>query len=260
MVETRNFDNVTLTLQKRINTKLSGVHGFSFLPNGRMVFSCYDQNKIRVLKSDGSKDFERNKIGLTFDVVFIGDGSIAVTSAKSDKINIIDLKNHKLKKSIEVKSYNGGAVYKDGQLIYCARKKGLQMISLSDESITNVIKNKLPTWSYVTTFGDKLFYTNCENESVTCCDYHGNILWTFCDTNVLEFPLGISADNNGNVFVVGYLTHNVVVISADGRRYRQLLSRNEGLNRPTVLHYDQSTNQLLVANRANDAFLYEVNY
>ncbi|XP_063402630.1 uncharacterized protein LOC134686790 [Mytilus trossulus] len=259
VVEPRYFDSVTLTLQKRINTKLSGVHGVSLLPDGRMVFSCYDQHKIRAFKSDGSQDFERNKIGLTFDVVFIGDDSIAVTSAKSDKINIIDSKEHKLKKSLEVKSYNGGAVYQDGHLIYCARKKGLQMISLSDESITNVIKNKLPTWAYVTTFDDKLFYTNCENESVTCCDYHGNILWTFCDTNVLEFPLGISADNNGNVFVVGYLTHNVVVISADGRRYRQLLSRKEGLNRPTVLHYNQSTNQLLVANRANDAFLYEVN-
>ncbi|CAG2222234.1 unnamed protein product [Mytilus edulis] len=85
---TKNIDNLTLTLQKRINTKLSDVFGCSLLP---------DDYKIRVFKSDGSKDFEIKDIGRTFDVVFIGDDSIAVTSGESNKINIIDLKTHKLK-------------------------------------------------------------------------------------------------------------------------------------------------------------------
>ncbi|CAC5364543.1 unnamed protein product [Mytilus coruscus] len=207
-----------------------------------------DYGKIIVLKSDGSKDFEISKIGSTFDVVFIGDDSIAVTSGNSKTINIIDLEKQKLKKSIKVDSHNYGTVYKDGHMIYCVREKGLHMIDLSDDSITNVINNKLSSFAYVTTFGDKLFYTNRDNDSVTCCDYHGNILWTFCDTSVLMHPFGISVDNDGNVFVVGGDTHNVVVISPDGQRCRQLLSSKHGLNYPQVLHYDTSTNNLLVAN------------
>ncbi|CAG2246604.1 unnamed protein product [Mytilus edulis] len=110
----------------------------------------------------------------------------------------------------------------NGCLIFCAREKGMKKISLSDESITNVINNKLSTLAYVTTFGDKLFYTNYTDDSVTCCNYHGNILWKFCDTSVLKSPFGISVDHDGNVFVVGRLTHNVVVISPDGQRCRQL--------------------------------------
>ncbi|CAG2216948.1 unnamed protein product [Mytilus edulis] len=182
-IPTKNIDNLTLTLLKRINTELPNVYGCSMFPDGRMVFSCFNQDKTIIFKADGSKDFEIDNIGPTFD----------------------------------------------------GTEKGLQMISLSDESVTNVINTKLSNFAYVTTFGDKLFYTNSDNDSVTCCDYHGNILWTFCGIYVLEFLLGISVDNDGNVFVAGYSTKNVVVNSSDGQRYRQLLSRKDGLDRPTVL-------------------------
>ncbi|CAG2226509.1 unnamed protein product [Mytilus edulis] len=257
---TRSIESLTLKLKKRINTELSEVRGCSLLPDGRTVFSCCVPNLIRVLKTDGSKDFEINNIGDTFDVVFIGDGSIAVTSGHSDRINIIDIKNKNLEKTIKVNSDNDGVVYKDGHLIYCAKEKGLQMISLKDESITNVTSNKLSVFSYVATFRDKLFYTNSDTHSVTCCDYHGNILWTFCHISILLSPFGISVDKNGNVFVVGWGSHNVVVISPDGQSFRQLLSRKDGLDNPQALHYDQSTNNLLVALRTNEAYLFEVNY
>ncbi|CAG2246609.1 unnamed protein product [Mytilus edulis] len=247
-----------VTLQKRFNTGLSDVQVCVLLPDGRMIFSCYEQDKIAVFESNGSKDFEINNIGYTFDVVFIGDDSIAVSSGESDTIHIIDLKKQKLKKSIKVHTHNEGLVYIYKHLIYCAGEKGLQMVNLSDESITNVSKNKLPYGAYVTTFRNKLFFTNPDNNSVTCCDYHGNILWTFCDTSVLKCPLGISVDISGNVFVVGCYTHSVFVISSDGHYYSQILSREDGLKFPQVLHYDQSTNQILVVNTAIEAFVYGV--
>ncbi|CAG2208908.1 unnamed protein product [Mytilus edulis] len=256
---TRNIDNLTLKLQKRINTAgLSNVHSCSLLPGDKMVFSSSSQHKIKVLKSDGSKDFQIKKIGPTFNVVFSGDDSIAVTSGCSNQINIIDLKKHKLKKSITVNSYNSGLVYKDGHLIYCARQKGIQMISLNDETITNVSKTKLPDFAYVAALGDKLYYTHYRNHSVTCCDYHGNTLWTFCDRNVLMSPLSISVDNDGNVYVAGFDTNNVVVISPDGQHYIQLLSSENGLRLLWAIHYDKSTNKLLVANRSNEAFLFDI--
>ncbi|XP_052089867.1 uncharacterized protein LOC127726529 [Mytilus californianus] len=253
----QNINNLTLTLHKRMNTEMSDIRGCSLLPGGRIVLSV-PKGEIRVLKTDGSIDFKMNNIVSAFDVVFVGDDCIAVTNRVSNSINIIDAKNKKLIKSMEVHSDIDGAAYKDGHLIYCARQKGLQMISLSDESITNVTNTKLSNFAYVTTFGDKLFHTNPKYDSVTCCDSHGSIMWTFCDTSVLEYPLGISVDNDGNVFVVGCSSSNVVVISPDGQRYRQLLSSEDGLHLPQVLHYDRSANKLLVANRDHTTFLYEV--
>jgi DNA-binding beta-propeller fold protein YncE len=87
---------------------------------------------------------------------------------------------------------------------------------------------------------------------VTCCDLHGTTQWEFNDERVLQHPYGISVDNDGNVYVVG--SNNVVVISTDGQRHRQLLSSKDGLSCPTVLDYDKSTNKLLVVNEERSIF------
>ena len=93
---------------------------------------------------------------------------------------------------------------------------------------------------------------------MTCCDLHGTTQCEFNDIRVLQSPIGISVDNNGNVYVVGFSSDSVVVISLDGQRHRQLLSSNDGLSFPRVLDYDRSTNRLLVVNDMSTAFLFDV--
>jgi hypothetical protein len=45
-------------------------------------------------------------------------------------------------------------------------------------------------------------------------------------------------DNDGNVYVVGCNTNNVVVISPDGQDHNQLLSSKDGLSYPRVHEVD----------------------
>lgn len=59
-------------------------------------------------------------------------------------------------------------------------------------------------------------------------------------------------------YVVGNQTNNVVVISPDEQHYRKPLSREDGLIGPQALHYDTSTNQMLVTNASDEAFVYDV--
>ena len=82
--------------------------------------------------------------------------------------------------------------------------------------------------------------------------------WEFNYQRALQGPFGISVDNDENVHVVGYNSNNVVVISPDGQRHRQLLSSKDSLIFPTVLDYDKSTNRLLVVNRIGEAFQFDV--
>jgi DNA-binding beta-propeller fold protein YncE len=67
--------------------------------------------------------------------------------------------------------------------------------------------------TYVATSGKKLYYTGYYTHAVTCCDLHGTTQWEFKDERVLRGPRGISVDNDGNVYVVGHSSNNVVVIS-----------------------------------------------
>ena len=91
-----------------------------------------------------------------------------------------------------------------------------------------------------------------------CCDLQDTTQWEFKDERVLKYPLGISADNDGNVYVAGGDYINVMVISPDGHRHRQLLSSKDGLVLPKVLDYERSTNRLLVVNQSDTAFLFDV--
>jgi DNA-binding beta-propeller fold protein YncE len=151
----------------------------------------------------------------------------------------------------------GGMAIRGRTIYYCAWSKGLKMLNLSDKSVGD-IEREMSNVNYIATFGDKLYYTNWNTHTVTCCDLQGTIQWKFKDERVLRCPLGISVDNDGNVYVAGRDSINVVVISPDGQRHRRLLSSKDGLVKPIVLDYERSTNKLLVVNMRDIAFLFDV--
>jgi outer membrane protein assembly factor BamB len=50
------------------------------------------------------------------------------------------------------------------------------------------------------------------NFTVTYCDLHGTTQWEFKDERLLQYPLGISVDNDGNVYVGQKPTKACVVL------------------------------------------------
>jgi DNA-binding beta-propeller fold protein YncE len=259
-----SVQNIQLKLKQEINTKGIAIRGCSFLPDGRMVFSCNSSNTVRFISKDGVELFQigKDKTGAcTGDTVYIKDNNtIAVSSGGGINrcIVIIDIESQKVMTTISMDTYMYGMGVRGRKIYYCANGKGIKMLNLSDKSVIDITKSKTSCVGYVATYGDKLYYTNYNTHAVTCCDLHGTTQWKFKDIRVLQGPRGISVDNDGNVYVVGSNSNNVVVISPDGQRHRQILSSMDGLSDPYVLDYDQSTNRLLVVNRSSIAFLFDV--
>jgi hypothetical protein len=228
-----------------------------------MVFSCYNSNIVTFINKEGIKSFQigKDKTGSSiYDTVYIKDtNSVAVSSGIGDKqcITIIDIESQKVMKTISMNTYIYGMAVRGRTIYFCAKDKGLRMLNLSDGSVSDIISSDMSGVSYVATSGDKLYYTNSYTNNVKCCDLHGTTQWEFKDNRVLQDPLGVSVDNDGNVHVVGCYTHNVVVISPDGQRHGQLLSSKDGMSYPSVLDYDKSTNRLLVVNQSSTAFLFD---
>ena len=259
-----SVENIELTLKQKINIKDIQIRGCTLLPDGRMVLSCYNASIVRFMSKEGVElfHFDEDKTGCrTYDTVYIKDNnSIAVSSGngKNRCITIIDIESQEVMTTISIDTPIFGMTVTGGTIYYCSNKKGLKMLNLSDKSKSGIIINTTPYVYYVATFGDKLYYTNYRANTVTCCDLHGTTQWEFNDERVLQEPGGISVDNDGNVYVVGRMSNNVVVISPDGQRHRQILSPKDGLVRTTVLDYDKSTNRLLVVNEERTAFLFDV--
>ena len=259
-----SIDNIQLNLKKQINTKGPSTRGCCLLTDGRMVVSSYIDDTVRFINKDGVNLFQirKGKTGFrSYDTVYIKDNnSVAVSSGGVGKqcITIIDIDKKKIMTTISMDTRICSMAVRGRTIYYCAGDKGLKMINLSDKSVSDIINSKMSDYDYVATSRDKLYYTTFNTHTVTCCDLHGTTQWQFKDNRVLQCPCGISVDNEGNVYVVGHVSHNVVVISPDGQRHRQLLSNKDGLVLPSALDYDRSTNRLLVVNNIGTAFLFDV--
>ena len=259
-----SVENIQLKLKQKINIKGTHIRGCSLLPDGRMVLSCNATDTVSFINQEGVELFQisKDKTGsYASDTVYIKeDNSVAVSSGYGDNIciAIIDIESQKVMTTITMDTHIYGMAIRGRTIYYCTGNKVLKMLNLSDRSTSDVIKSNMSRVQYVATFRDRLYYANWVTDIVTCCDLYGTTQWEFKDEGVLTKPLGVSVDNDGNVYVVGLDSNNVVVISPDGQRHRQLLSSKDGLEQPRVLNYDKSTNRLLVVNESKSAYLFDV--
>lgn len=260
MLVDRPLYKIALSLSQTVTTIGTNIRGCVTLPNGQTAFSCNSTNKILVNNEDGSVNLEFQAKTKIFDMVYNTiDNTVVVSSGDSSGITIVDLRRKLVKKHLTTGLYaTYGIDLMNGFLVYCAKGDGLRYVSLSDELENYVVTKQLAANSYVATFDRKFYYTNPDLQTVTCCDLNGTTKWIFKNQGVLRNPLGISLDNDGNIYVVGNSSNNVVLISPDGQYHRQILSKDDGLVDPHVLHYDCSSNKLLVANQKNTAFLFDV--
>lgn len=132
-------------------------------------------------------------------------------------------------------------------------------MNVNDDSGIIIISEEQDSNSYVALFGKNLYYVNKIKQILTCCDLESTTPhWTFQYMNIIQNPNGISVDDDGNVYVVDRRSASVVVISPDGQRHREVLSREDGLSDPSAIHYERMTNKLLVTNSKATAFLFDV--
>ena len=206
-----SVDNIQLKLKQKINIKGQTITGCCLLSDGRMVFSCSHANTVSFINKEGVELFQigKDKTGSnTYHTVHIKDNnSVAVSSGSGDNtcIVIIDLESQKVMTTISMETYICGMTVRGRTIYCCAGSEGIKMFNLSDKSTSNVINSDMTFVKYVATSGYKLYYTNYNTHTVTCCDLHGTTQWEFKNERVLRTPLGVFVDNDGNVFVADFI-------------------------------------------------------
>ncbi|XP_052085633.1 uncharacterized protein LOC127723165 isoform X2 [Mytilus californianus] len=255
----KSIEEISLNLQRTINTQVKQTEGCCLLDNGTLLFSDFLKDRVTVLSDNRELDIQIPIKSSLHGLTVIDSQTIAVSPGGSAPhvINVVDIKDKSIKKTIPVHSEVDGMVYREENLIYCARGDGIKMTNFTNGVTATILKCNLGQFANIANFKDKLFVTDRDEHTVTCCDLKGTVLWTFKDTEVLQRPWGITVDKDGNIYVVDW-KDKLVVLSADGKRHKQLLSAKDGLKSPTTLFYHNHTNQLLVANEKNNALLYKL--
>lgn len=107
------------------------------LPDVRMLFTCYEENKVIAINRDGTKDLEIKQYSC-FDIDYADNNIIFVTSGggrQFQNIISIDIEKRKIIKTINIGGFNMSVVLKkEGTLIYCAWKNTLKTIDLRYET------------------------------------------------------------------------------------------------------------------------------
>ncbi|VDI04798.1 Hypothetical predicted protein [Mytilus galloprovincialis] len=199
-----------------------------------------------------------------FDVELIDENTVAVTTGKSvgfgkrRGISIVDLTKRNVIRFIDLPNHTYGITFDGISLICCVEDRDLHMISSIDYCLTTVPNTVLPWFSYVSTYACKIFFTNPNKHTVSCCLYNGTPVWEFKDENLFKTPCGITVDNKGHFFVVGRDSCNVFVISANGKYIKQILNKEDGLRVPAAIFIDKIGKQLLVTSDQKVAYLYRI--
>ncbi|XP_063411427.1 uncharacterized protein LOC134694352 [Mytilus trossulus] len=260
----KTIDDVKLISQQEITINGSDIRGCCMSEEGDILYTdnLMDNGCLTVV---ASKNKLKYKLPLGpswgFDITLIDGKRVAITTGGSQVnigIDIIDVKKRSKIKFIKLPGRAWGITRGHNSLFVCVEERGIYKINTLDYTTSRVISCSLPSCPYVAVYKDKIYYTNYIDNSVVCCNSNGSRVWAFKDELVLKEPEGIAVDNNGNVYVVGETSSNVVLISSDGKHHKELLTEDDGLSSPSAIFLDGENKKLLVANTSLIAFVYNI--
>jgi len=229
------------------------------LPNGKLIFVDQGNNRLVVHHHTGSFDREVNLEYTPFDIAVIKPEMYAITFGKYRTLHIFDMNEHTLCHDMKFEKSCWGVAYADGKLYVVVFQKGIEVLNLFGMRIRTIpVEVLIEKGCYCAVDNNRIYYTGNFWGVVNCCDIDGRPVWQFND-DILGSPSTISALVGGDIFVVGYESHNVVSIRRDGKKRKVILRQNDGLNYPEAIHYDKARTCLLVANSwGGTAILYNI--
>ena len=161
--------------------------------NGKMILvDCYFNRGLVILTDDGTLDkVIPCSLGAPFDVTYLDDRTVAVSTDKG--IEMINIDTKKTERRINTSQRCYGITYHNGVLLWFEQQRGIQMMKLSDDRITTLVKqSNLPYNSYITICEEKIYQTNYNTNTVTCYTIKGDKLWEYKDESVLKNPRGVT--------------------------------------------------------------------
>ncbi|XP_063410063.1 E3 ubiquitin-protein ligase TRIM71-like [Mytilus trossulus] len=226
------------------------------LDDGRIILADNSSNRRLVLMSQEGELIKIIQLNDTcFGVAVIDKTTIATTLVKKKKIAIIDIDSSEIQRFISMSEDCYGLSLAGESLVVSLDDPTFQFVNLSGKVVSSVWKADYA--DYCCVHNNKLYYATSSGDSVFEAKLNGDIVWkSYCQK--YDFPDGITTDASGNVFVACKSSKKVLVFGKDGKDFRVLLTKENGLNNPRAIHYKREMNILLVCNLSGQCFLYKV--
>ncbi|XP_052096730.1 uncharacterized protein LOC127731924 [Mytilus californianus] len=254
-VERRQFDDINLKLVTGFKIELE-VFGCAILENDIVCYTATNTQTLYVKNTNGVLLHSIVLPERPYDIVFVNDQSLAVTTSRSGgKILIVNLKNRSVVKTIEASNQCHGISLSDGNLICSSINEGLLSINPDNDILTKLGVGSKTHDAYVAVLDGTMYCTDTTCPSIQCYNVDKTLVWEFKHKSLQE-PRGIAVDKTGVVYVGNEGGGNIIMISPDGAKHKAI--KVDNIPNPRTLSFNKTRTRLLICNLKGQAGIFDV--
>lgn len=210
-----------------------------FLSRDKLILTDKNNERCVLCNTSGVVLQEIPLPGKPWGMCFQGDNEVLVTILENNEEVILDANSFEIKQSVSVDcSCHGISTYRNTAVIG-ARKSFVLYDNFLYQNILKTLATEKGTTDDVTldVYGNVVFSKRFGN-NVKKVDKNGKMLFNYRH----EKPYGLTVDGLGNVYVNGYESNNIHVVSIYGKIFRIL----KGVHRPKCIKFLRGTYRFLV--------------
>ncbi|XP_021354998.1 transcription intermediary factor 1-beta-like [Mizuhopecten yessoensis] len=224
--------------------------GVVYLPDGRIVVGDRNNKKFKLINDAGDVVDELKLDGDLWDLCMVDNTTVAAAIPSPGGIRVVTVTPSKLTLSsvINTNKQCYGITYRDGEFIVST---GSEVCSVKKDGTTKTLyryTGDVCALSHDPKDG-QLFIAHRTNRTgrtaigrLSTDNKYTDVL----NVGVVKYAYGVDVDMEGNVYVCGYGSNNVVQMSGDGTNVRELLTAADGITQPLAISV--CGNKLVVSN------------
>ncbi|XP_021349687.1 E3 ubiquitin/ISG15 ligase TRIM25-like [Mizuhopecten yessoensis] len=218
------------------------VCGVVCLPSDVIVVSDHNNKKLKLFTDTGQFLNELTIRGYPRDLCLVNNNTVAVAVYSPSGVRVVKVEDSKLSLSSEINTPNGkdcyGITHSDGRFI--VGTVGGDVYIVTQDGATELLhkyNNSCYSLTQDPVKGDTLVsvYNKTTGEiavsRLSADKRHTDLM----KVGVVIGARGIDVDREGNIYVCGRDSHNVVQMSGDATHVRELLMSSDGVKYPWVI-------------------------
>ncbi|CAG2211227.1 unnamed protein product [Mytilus edulis] len=196
--------------------------------NGQVI--AIEQKHTCLLEFTSSGILRRNVKILyqALGIAAIDESLFAITESERDTVRIYDKQRMSSIREVSIRDHCSGiSKYSNSNVVVGCHAGGLVLIGKNGEKEkvfhTEELMHLNQNICLTSNEKGQIFCSFSKNNTILSIDSRGKLRFTF-QSEKLKSPRGLTCDGNSNVYVSGYETNNIIWISNDGKKSKEVLN------------------------------------
>eukprot|EP00105_Crassostrea_gigas_P026798 XP_011447875.1 PREDICTED: tripartite motif-containing protein 5 [Crassostrea gigas] len=234
--------------------KNCNLHDGEFLSRDKLLLTDYKNERCVLCNTDGVILQEISLPGSPYGMCIHGENDVLVTLPDNQKVVVIDINSLEIKQSVSVDLDCFGISTSGNAAVFGVRSSVVMFENFFHEKIYKTMVTETGFTDDVALDRDgNVIYSNYSENTVNTLDKNGKILFEYIHEELTK-PYGITVDGYGNIFVNGFGSNNIHILSNVGENLRII----KGVKRPQCIKFLRGTYRFFVAENCGRVKVFEL--